>query len=69
MVPCYCQKTVSMHCLGRWSLELFLSGRIVVTIVKRLAFQFRVVVMHTSPVIRDSSVHKIIIFVFVANES
>ena len=39
-----------------------------VTIVKRLAFQFRVVVMHPTPVTCDSSVHKIIIFAFVGNE-
>jgi hypothetical protein len=56
MVPLYCQKTVSVHCPGRLSLELFLSGRIGVTRVKRLAFEFRVVVMHSTPVTCVSSV-------------
>jgi len=49
-------------------LDCFLSGKRGVTIFKRLAFHFRVVVTHPTPVPRDNAVQKIITLTFVARE-
>jgi hypothetical protein len=53
---------------GRASLGLFSFWEKGVTIFKRLAFQFRVVVTHPTPVPSDNAVQKIITLTFVARE-
>lgn len=49
-------------------LDCFLSGKMGVTVFKRLAFQFRVVVSHSTPVPPENAVQKIITLTFAAGE-